>query len=101
MLVGAAGYSYGANGIWQVDRSDVLYGSSPHGPSWGGRPWNEAISFLGSAHVGVGKRILERFEWRRFEPHAEWADPAQGPEDRHQPYTAGIYWKSAADLHAV
>ncbi len=90
MLVGAAGYSYGANGIWQVERADRPYGASPHGTSWGGRPWDQAKSFPGAAQVGVGKRILERFEWWRFKPHPEWAEPAQGPTDRHLVYAAGI-----------
>lgn len=90
MLVGAAGYSYGANGIWQVERADRPYGASPHGTGWGGRPWDQAKSFPGAAQVGVGKRILERFEWWRFEPHPEWAEPAQGPTDRHLVYAAGI-----------
>ena len=90
MLAGAAGYSYGANGIWQVDRADRPYGVSPHGTGWAGAPWDQAMSFPGSAQVGVGKRILERFEWWRFEPHPEWAEPAQGPADRHLVYAAGI-----------
>lgn len=90
MMVGAAGYSYGANGIWQVDRSDQPYGASPHGTSWGGQPWDQAKSLPGSTQVGIGRRILERFEWWLFEPHPEWVDPAQGPGDRHLPYAAGI-----------
>ena len=90
MLSGAAGYSYGANGIWQVDRSDRPYGASPHGTSWGGRPWDEAAALPGAAQVGAGKRVLERFPWWRCEPHPEWAEPHQHAGNRHLAYAAGI-----------
>lgn len=36
----------------------------------------------GSMHVGVGKRILERFEWWRFELHPEWLSSTQEKDDR-------------------
>ena len=90
VLSGAAGYSYGANGIWQVDRSDRPYGTSPHGTSWGGRPWDEAAALPGAAQVGVGKRVLERFPWWRCEPYPEWVEPHQHAADRHLAYAAGI-----------
>src|SRR5581483_8513710 len=35
MLSGAAGHTYGANGIWQVNRAEKPFGPSPHGRSWG------------------------------------------------------------------
>ena len=90
MLSGAAGYSYGANGVWQVDRTDRPYGASPHGTSWGGRPWDEAAAFPGAAQVGAGKRLLQRFPWWRCEPHPEWVEPRQHAGNRHLAYAAGI-----------
>lgn len=35
ILSGAAGHTYGANGIWQVNTRQQPYGASPHGANWG------------------------------------------------------------------
>jgi hypothetical protein len=35
MLSGAAGHTYGADGIWQVNTAEHPFGPSPHGRSWG------------------------------------------------------------------
>jgi len=86
MLSGAAGHTYGANGIWQVNRPGKPYGPSPHGSSWGDRPWQDAMNLSGSANLGVGKRLLERYEWHRFEPHQDWIEHSQ----------IGIYTPEAA-----
>jgi len=90
MLSGAAGFTYGANGIWQFNDRDEPYGPSPWGGAWGNRPWEDACRLPGSTHVGVGRRILERFEWWRFQPHQEWVSPAGGKDDYRAPYAAGI-----------
>jgi hypothetical protein len=39
MLSGAAGHTYGANGIWQVNRRQEPFGASPSGLNWGTTPW--------------------------------------------------------------
>jgi hypothetical protein len=44
----------------------------------------------GSAHQGIAKRLLERYEWWRFEPHQEWVTPKADESDRFGPYAAGI-----------
>lgn len=90
LLSGAAGHTYGANGIWQVNSRAALYGPSPHGMSWGNTPWEEAAQLLGSTQVGLGKRILERFPWWRFEPHPEWVSPHWTSENYYGGYAAGI-----------
>lgn len=74
VLSGAAGHTYGANGVWQVNRPGEPYGPSPHGMSWGDRPWEEAMNLPGSANLGEGKSILERYDWHRFEPHQDWIE---------------------------
>ncbi len=103
MLSGSAGHTYGANGIWQLDTREKPFGPSPHGATWGDTPWQEACRLPGSSHLGIGKRLLERFEWWRFEPHQEWVDPAGAAEDYNRPFAAGIpgevrviyfYWPS-------
>jgi len=73
LLSGTAGHTYGANGIWQVNRKEQAYGASPHGGNWGTTPWDEAMKLPGSRQVGLAKRLLERYPWYRFEPHPEWA----------------------------
>jgi hypothetical protein len=90
MLLGAAGHTYGANGLWQVNGRGEPYGPSPHGTSWGDLPWEEAYQLPGSAQLGFAKRLLERYAWWRFEPHPEWVVPHQTPENRMSVYAAGV-----------
>jgi hypothetical protein len=90
MLSGAAGHTYGANGLWQAGSDAEPYGASPHGTSWGDITWREAYRLPGSAQLGIGKRLLERYDWRALEPRPDWITPHASREDRHQPYAAGI-----------
>ena len=90
ILSGAAGHTYGANGLWQMNTREEPYGASPHGATWGHLPWDEAMNLPGSAHQSLGKRLLERYEWWRFEPHQDWVDPAGTPERTDLPFAAGI-----------
>jgi Protein of unknown function (DUF4038)/Domain of unknown function (DUF5060) len=73
MLSGAAGHTYGANGIWQVNRKGQPYGKSPHGGTYGSLPWDEAMKLPGSGQLALARRLLEQLPWHRFEPHPEWA----------------------------
>jgi hypothetical protein len=90
ILSGAAGHTYGANGIWQLNRAGQPFGPSPHGRSWGDRPWDEAMRLPGSRQLGVGKTLLLQYEWRRFEPHPEWVEPRWNEKDYMLPFAAGI-----------
>jgi len=90
MLSGACGFTYGANGIWQVNTEETPFGPSPHGASWGNTPWTEAYRLPGSAHLGAAKRILERYPWWRFQSHPEWVEPHASSADYMLPYAAGI-----------
>lgn len=73
MLEGAAGHTYGANGIWQLNRRDRPYGKSPHGGNYGTIPWDESMNLPGSRQLGLAKGLFEQYPWPRFEPHPEWA----------------------------
>jgi hypothetical protein len=73
MLNGAAGHTYGANGIWQCNRREAPHGASPHGGNYGNIPWDDAMQLPGSTQVGLGKALLAKFRWQNFEPHPEWA----------------------------
>jgi hypothetical protein len=93
MLSGAAGHTYGANGIWQLNRRGQPYGNSPHGGNYGTIPWDEAMNLPGSAQLGVAKTFLMNYPWHRLEPHpawAAWAGSVQQADEYDVPYTAGI-----------
>ncbi len=75
VLSGACGHTYGANGIWQVNTNALPFGPSPHGRSWGDTPWETAYELPGSRQLGLGKELLMRYDWWRFEPHPEWVEP--------------------------
>jgi hypothetical protein len=78
MMNGAAGHTYGANGIWQCNRKGQPHGPSPNAGSpvegYGIIPWEEAMALPGSEQVGLGKKFLEQFQWQNFSPHPEWAE---------------------------
>ena len=82
MLNGAAGHTYGANGIWQCNRRDQPHGASPHGGSYGRIAWDEAMNLAGSRQVALGKRLLSRYPWTRLTPMPDAAAPVgQAPLD--------------------
>ncbi|MFH0795434.1 MAG: DUF4038 domain-containing protein [Candidatus Omnitrophota bacterium] len=90
ILNGAAGHTYGANGIWQVNTREKPYGPSPHGMAWGNTPWEDAFQLPGSANLSLAKRFLERYPWWRFEPHPEWVEPRWSNEELYAAHCAGI-----------
>src|ERR1035438_253709 len=73
MMNGAAGHTYGANGIWQNNRPGDPHGRSPNGPGYGKIPSQEAMHLPGSGQLGMAKRLFEKYPWQRFQPHPEWA----------------------------
>ena len=89
-LSGSAGYSYGANGIWQVNCRNKPYGCGPNGSNWGTTPWEDAYQLPGSAHLGLAAILLQRYEWWRFEAHQEWVTPSGSQTDVGAPFAAGI-----------
>ncbi len=90
---GCTGSTYGANGIWQVNRAGRPYGPSPHGNSWGDIPWDEAMRLPSSEQVGMARRFLMGRPWHRFRPLPEaagWGAGAPKPEAGVEPYAAGV-----------
>jgi hypothetical protein len=74
---GAAGHTYGANGIWQVNRRGLPHGNSPHGGNYGKISWDEAMNFPGSTQMAIGKRFFESLPWTKLVPlpaSVVWAD---------------------------
>ncbi len=90
ILSGAAGHTYGANGIWQVNTPEAPFGASPHGRSWGDTTWQEAYQLPGSGQLGMAKSFLANYQWWRMEPHPEWIEPHGSEQNYGQPYCAGI-----------
>ena len=67
-----------------------------------------AVSYTHLGQLGLGKRLLERFPWWRFEPHPEWVEPHWNKDNYFQPYAAGIpgevrvmFWPSWTGLPMV
>ena len=95
VMNGAAGHTYGANGIWQVNRAGQPHGPSPHHPpgsdGYGKISWDEAMNLPGSSQVAFGKKLFEQYAWHKFTPHPEWARFA-GANDATQktPYATGL-----------
>ena len=90
LLSGAAGHTYGANGIWQVNTPERPYGLSPHGHSWGGPPWNVAAELPGSRQLGLAKGLLLRYAWQRLEPAPELLETHWTSDNYWQPFAAQI-----------
>lgn len=90
MMNGACGHTYGANGIWQLNSIEKSYGPSPHGATWGNTPWEEAYKLPGSAQVGIGKKLFEKYDWWDFEAHPEWIEQRWAEDTYVRSYAAGI-----------
>ncbi len=90
ILSGAYGFTYGANGVWQVVTSEDPYGSSPHGRSWGRITWQEAASFEGATQVGLAAKFLGHYSWWDLQPLPGLLDYQQDEGNRIAPYAAGI-----------
>ena len=88
MLSGAAGHSHGASGLWNFhEKDDGWVGAWA---IWSDQTWREAKELPGAYQMGLGKKLLETFEWHRFEPHPDWCTPHSSSENVRLPYAAGI-----------
>ena len=90
ILSGAAGHTYGANGIWQVNTRENPYGLSPHGHSWGDTPWEVAYQLPGSRQLGLAKNLLSRYRWWKLEPNPDLVEPHWNDQNYWQPFAAQV-----------
>ena len=56
MLIGAAGHTYGAAGIWHAS----VEGDPGIDPVYDWTTWKEGMRYPGSTQIGIGKKLLER-----------------------------------------
>lgn len=80
MMMGAPGFSYGVEGIWQFNDIGSPFGKSPGGNNWGNIPWQTAMHYNGSAQLGIGKQILEKFEWWKLRPDNDRIETSEKDE---------------------
>jgi hypothetical protein len=70
MLSGAAGHTYGAAGIWQAS----VEGDPGIDPIYDWTTWKEGMNYPGSTQLRIGKKLLEKYAWSRFETHPDWCE---------------------------
>lgn len=70
LLSGSAGLTYGAAGVWHAS----VEGNPGTANVYDWTTWKEGMNYPGSTQLGLGKKLLERYAWSRFEPHPEWVD---------------------------
>ena len=70
-LNGAAGYSYGADGLFEFNSPDKPL----HRIQFSFRTWEEGMNFPGSRQIGLSSRLLQSYPWERMQPHPEWVTP--------------------------
>jgi hypothetical protein len=70
MLNGAAGHTYGVAGVWHAS----VDGDPGVASVYDWTTWKEGMDYPGSTQLGLGKKLLEKYPWWRFEPHPEWVE---------------------------
>ncbi len=65
---GAAGVTYGAMGVWNMNSREAPRQESA---GWGEGFWQDAMHLPGATHVGIGRKILERYPWWTLHPVEE------------------------------
>ena len=70
ILSGAAGHTYGAAGVWQASVEE----DPGITPVYDLTTWKDGMNYPGSTQLGLGRRLLEKYPWSRFEPHPEWVE---------------------------
>ncbi len=70
-LNGAAGYGYGAQGLWQFYDPTDPKGEPGKTTNHSRATWREALRLPGSACVGHTRTLLTSLEWHRLEPRRD------------------------------
>lgn len=94
VLSGTAGHTYGNLSVAVFNSPEI---QDPGITRCNDDTWDESYDLPGSRQMGVGRRLLERFEWHRFQAQPELVDPHWTAENRFLPYAAGI----AGEIHLI
>ncbi len=65
-LSGLAGYTYGADGIWQMSSDAEAFANEVS--RWGDTSWQRAMGYEGGRQVAAGAGLLRGLEWWRLLP---------------------------------
>lgn len=84
-ISGAAGFSYGAHGVWAFNTDEFPGQFSGFAPRW-----KDAASFTGAAHVGIGRQILIRYPWHELRPAEDIVNPHSSGKDIFKPYAGHL-----------
>lgn len=76
-LDGSAGWSYGANGIFNMSHENDPFGTCFYGVNWGEQSWQEALDFEGAKQVGASRKYLNQYEWWKLMPIEDITDDAE------------------------
>lgn len=86
ILCGAAGHTYGSSPVVPFADEKMVYKDFFGNDD----TWKiGAYYYKGSSQLGLAKRLFEKFEWFKFQPHPEWVSP-NWKEGRFFPYCSGI-----------
>lgn len=84
ILSGAAGHTYGAQGIWAFRRAQ-----DPNpGIAWGDTTWQEASQLPGAKQLGLAADYLRTMDWHDLTPAQAALSVHATPERREFPYAA-------------
>ena len=79
-LDGSAGWSYGANGIFNMNHDNDPFGICHYNINWGEQTWQEAIDFEGAKQVGASRKYLNQYEWWKLLPAQDIVEDTDGTE---------------------
>lgn len=86
MLSGAAGHTYGAQGLWAMNDGTYVGRMG----RWGNATWMEAAELPGGTHVGAGRLWLKDRPWDSLRYAPGVVDPRASAEARIGPYAATL-----------
>ena len=86
VLSGAAGHSYGAQGLWSMNDGTFVGRVG----DWGSATWREAAALPGAAHLGAARRWLAERPWAGMQPANERLSPHAEPGRWLRPYAATL-----------
>lgn len=90
VLDGCAGWTYGANGIFNMSHENDPFGACYYGIIWGEQTWQEAMDFEGARQVGAGRKYLNNYEWWKLTPAADLIDNALAKDEYEKSVAAHI-----------